>query len=224
MGQLMIVYRRVRPCHASVGARERRHEHPEIASAGHGQFCWAVGTYDRTVYFASIEGREDRSRSFHDLLYISGIEFTAYRCVLQDLKDHRSFRSQMVKSGGELNWKSLTPTSSPISIIELLRRDTGRSLGEGNHRPCSGYHQPSLSRMRLSPMRPGWTLVLWSGRRDSNPRPQPWQGCALPLSYTRIREICGPTPAMAFVCQNPFPNANNLRRAGSAFILKANFR
>src|SRR5690606_23742819 len=25
----------------------------------------------------------------------------------------------------------------------------------------------------------------WSGRRDSNPRPQPWQGCALPLSYTR---------------------------------------
>ncbi len=26
---------------------------------------------------------------------------------------------------------------------------------------------------------------LWSGRRDSNPRPQPWQGCALPLSYAR---------------------------------------
>ena len=25
----------------------------------------------------------------------------------------------------------------------------------------------------------------WSGRRDSNPRPQPWQGCALPLSYFR---------------------------------------
>src|SRR5438874_5585855 len=32
-------------------------------------------------------------------------------------------------------------------------------------------------------------LVYWSGRRDSNPRPQPWQGCALPLSYTRIRPI-----------------------------------
>src|ERR1700733_6648683 len=27
---------------------------------------------------------------------------------------------------------------------------------------------------------------IWSGRRDSNPRPQPWQGCALPLSYTRV--------------------------------------
>src|ERR1700757_2745954 len=27
----------------------------------------------------------------------------------------------------------------------------------------------------------------WSGRRDSNPRPRPWQGRALPLSYTRVR-------------------------------------
>src|SRR5262245_2447268 len=30
-------------------------------------------------------------------------------------------------------------------------------------------------------------LVFWSGRRDSNPRPRPWQGRALPLSYTRVR-------------------------------------
>jgi hypothetical protein len=28
--------------------------------------------------------------------------------------------------------------------------------------------------------------TFWSGRWDSNPRPQPWQGCALPLSYARI--------------------------------------
>ena len=28
-------------------------------------------------------------------------------------------------------------------------------------------------------------MIFWSGRRDSNPRPQPWQGCALPLSYAR---------------------------------------
>ena len=25
----------------------------------------------------------------------------------------------------------------------------------------------------------------WSGRRDLNPRRQPWQGCTLPLSYSR---------------------------------------
>ena len=28
--------------------------------------------------------------------------------------------------------------------------------------------------------------IYWSGRRDSNPRLQPWQGCALPLSYARL--------------------------------------
>src|ERR1700689_1737239 len=33
--------------------------------------------------------------------------------------------------------------------------------------------------------------LFWSGRRDSNPRPQPWQGCALPLSYARIRSNDG---------------------------------
>jgi hypothetical protein len=32
---------------------------------------------------------------------------------------------------------------------------------------------------------------FWSGRRGSNPRPRPWQGRALPLSYTRIRKIAG---------------------------------
>ena len=30
-------------------------------------------------------------------------------------------------------------------------------------------------------------LAIWSGRRDLNPRPSPWQGDALPLSYSRIR-------------------------------------
>src|SRR5262249_53981579 len=29
---------------------------------------------------------------------------------------------------------------------------------------------------------------FWSGRWDSNPRPQPWQGCALPLSYARVQQ------------------------------------
>ena len=36
-----------------------------------------------------------------------------------------------------------------------------------------------------NPVQPGGD---WSGRRDSHPRPQPWQGCALPLSYARNHE------------------------------------
>src|SRR2546423_13531729 len=29
-------------------------------------------------------------------------------------------------------------------------------------------------------------LRIWSGRRDLNSRPSPWQGDALPLSYSRL--------------------------------------
>ena len=35
----------------------------------------------------------------------------------------------------------------------------------------------------------GWTVEMcWSGRRDSNPRPSPWQGDALPLRHFRSPE------------------------------------
>ena len=30
-----------------------------------------------------------------------------------------------------------------------------------------------------------WVWTIESGRRDLNPRLQPWQGCTLPLSYSR---------------------------------------
>src|SRR3982074_3410966 len=55
---------------------------------------------------------------------------------------------------------------------------------------------------------------IWSGRRGSNPRPRPWQGRALPLSYTRIREIGGErSPTMAELCQSRPLNAT--ARAGA---------
>src|SRR5437870_5810719 len=50
-----------------------------------------------------------------------------------------------------------------------------------NHLATPPYESNGASRTPMSRHR-------WSGKRDSNPRPQPWQGCALPLSYTRIRE------------------------------------
>ena len=47
----------------------------------------------------------------------------------------------------------------------------------------------------------------WSGRRGSNPRPRPWQGRALPLSYTRILCRSRDAPATAVVCQKRAANA-----------------
>ena len=41
----------------------------------------------------------------------------------------------------------------------------------------------------LSPVRlpvPPPRQWVWSGRRDSNPRPPPWQGGVLPLNYFRV--------------------------------------
>ena len=32
-------------------------------------------------------------------------------------------------------------------------------------------------------------LGIWSGKRDSNSRPQPWQGCALPTELFPQREL-----------------------------------
>ena len=46
-----------------------------------------------------------------------------------------------------------------------------------------------LNYIRISPglgaYAPGTGLLSWSGRRDSNSRPSPWQGDALPLSHFR---------------------------------------
>jgi hypothetical protein len=41
---------------------------------------------------------------------------------------------------------------------------------------------------------------IWSGRRDSNPRPQPWQGCALPLSYARPLRTTTVSPSRRSIC------------------------
>src|SRR4051812_24427941 len=49
---------------------------------------------------------------------------------------------------------------------------------------------------------------FWSGRRDSNPRPRPWQGRALPLSYTRIRDLAAVVRRQRpDLCQMQPPNA-----------------
>ena len=43
--------------------------------------------------------------------------------------------------------------------------------------PNRGFADPRLNLLATSP---------WSGRRDSNPRPSPWQGDVLPLNYFRF--------------------------------------
>ena len=52
----------------------------------------------------------------------------------------------------------------------------------------------------------GYGTIIWSGKRGSNPRPQPWQGCAIPLSHSRT---CNDTSLYAVsktIVKQPFLN------------------
>ena len=70
---------------------------PARADPGSAQLCWAIGKYDHTVYFAEIEGREDRQASFASLMEISGLYHQSLECRIQDLKSHRLARAALMK-------------------------------------------------------------------------------------------------------------------------------
>jgi hypothetical protein len=76
--------------------------------------------------------------------------------------DHRGRRRELTRNGVHY-----PPSASP-----LLPRKINDKAAE--RRPVTSYSNAEK---------------IWSGRRGSNPRPRPWQGRALPLSYTRIRKI-----------------------------------
>ena len=101
--------------------------------------------------------------------------------------------------------KGLSPKRKPLNLLE---RETGfepatstlarlHSTTELLPRICTAYPPivflEATSRFELESggfadlCLTTWLcrLICWSGRRDLNPRLQPWQGCTLPLSYSR---------------------------------------
>ena len=70
----------------------------------------------------------------------------------------------------------------------------------------------------ISPIRSliGHKAATWSGRRDLNPRPSPWQGDALPLSYSRIRPQRVYRAVHSRVNEPPFPSPSARLRLGPA--------
>jgi hypothetical protein len=87
---------------------------PNWAYAGadqpHVQFCWAMGKYDHTIYFADVENREDRQASFDMLLDISGIDHYAVKCSISDPKTHRLARVEMVRNWLESEFEIVNTT------------------------------------------------------------------------------------------------------------------
>ena len=73
----------------------------------------------------------------------------------------------------------LSPPRLPVPPPRLLKIKEATAGFEPANR---GFADPRLNLLATSPLR---ISNRWSGRRDLNPRPPPWQGGALPLSYFR---------------------------------------
>ena len=70
----------------------------------------------------------------------------------------------------------ITPETLPCRDLLLKLAPTSEVPdSRSSHWPNDTLVNESLSLIRLS-----LVCCIWSGRRDSNPRPRPWQGRALP--------------------------------------------
>ena len=74
------------------------------------QFCWAMGKFDHTVYFAEVENREDRQASFDALLEISGIDHHAVKCSASDSATHRLERTELLRNWRESEFEIVNTT------------------------------------------------------------------------------------------------------------------
>jgi hypothetical protein len=85
---------------------------PAFAATGHGhiQFCWTIGKFDHTVYYAEVENREDRQASFESLLDISGIDHHAVKCNTTDLASFRLSRAALVQDWLESEFEVVNTT------------------------------------------------------------------------------------------------------------------
>ena len=71
--------------------------------------------------------------------------------------------------------------SKSCALPTWLIPKNSNGVPEGTRTPGTWLRRPLLYPAELQAL-----IFKWSGRRDSNPRPSPWQGDALPLSHFRI--------------------------------------
>jgi hypothetical protein len=76
------------------------------------------------------------------------------------------------------NWRRGPGSNRRIKVLQTSPLPLGYRALAGQPNCCgSPLHRSQSGRRRR---------VKWSGRRDLNSRPSPWQGDALPLSYSRL--------------------------------------
>jgi hypothetical protein len=123
--------------------------------------------------------------------YRSILKCRTFRCRRWqvDAQNHERKVSGDCAAGGEpRNLAQAFPARSDISTRSRERCNPRTLVRRGCH-PCLGYVPLLASPVPMSPvpisrvpMSPGRTREIWSGRRDSNPRPRPWQGSGRAIS------------------------------------------
>jgi hypothetical protein len=80
-------------------------------------------------------------------------------------------------------------TGHPFSIENATKQ-------KPNLVPPAGFEPASTGLKDRGPVPLDEGGDVWSGQRESNPRPTVWKTAALPLSYTRVRRRRTPTAAL----------------------------
>src|SRR5689334_18671452 len=83
---------------------------PASADENRIQLCWALGSLDNTIYFAEVQGREDRQASFTDLLDISAIDHRPVECRTSDPEVHRAWRAALMKEWSQSEFEIINTT------------------------------------------------------------------------------------------------------------------
>jgi hypothetical protein len=94
-------------------------------------------------------------------------------------------------------WRRGSESNRRIKVLQTSPLPLGYRAILNNCNAAPGRNRSGKCDFQTIPWKPPWTTEIpgepgggaatWSGRRDLNPRPSPWQGDALPLSYSRIR-------------------------------------
>ena len=85
------------------------------------------------------------------------------------------------------DFKSLVSTCSTTpAFLNTRTAELSRTIFFLSQLEATPGFEPGMEILQTSALPLGYVaLKIWSGKRGSNPRLQPWQGCALPLSYSR---------------------------------------
>jgi hypothetical protein len=74
------------------------------------QFCWAMGKFDHTIYYAGNREPRRSTASFDELLQISGIDHDAVKCKHFDSTSHRLARAKLFKDWLESEFEIVNTT------------------------------------------------------------------------------------------------------------------